>query len=46
MITAKEFPAPIVAFQNVLNVPDPQGYGGLLNLLSSPNLFRDITDQT
>jgi hypothetical protein len=45
-LTAKDFPAPIVAFQNVPPAPDPQGFGGLLNLLSNPNLFRDITGLT
>lgn len=42
-LTAKNFPAPIVAFQNVPAAPDPQGFGGLLQLLNNPNLFRDIT---
>lgn len=45
-MTPKDFPAPIVAFQNVPPAPDPQGFGGLLNLLSNPNLFRDITGLT
>ena len=40
------FPAPIVAFQNVPTAPDPQGFGGLLGLLSRPDLFRDITGLT
>lgn len=45
-LTAKDFPAPIVAFQNVPAAPDPQGFGGLLQLLSNPNLFRDVTGLT
>jgi hypothetical protein len=45
-LTPKDFPAPIVAFQNVPPAPDPQGFGALLNLLSNPNLFRDITGLT
>jgi hypothetical protein len=39
----KDFPSPIVAFQNVPPAPEPQGYGALLQLLSKPNLFKDIT---
>ncbi|MEO6392560.1 MAG: hypothetical protein ABIP75_11955 [Pyrinomonadaceae bacterium] len=45
-LTAKDFPQPIVAFQNVPAAPDPQGFGGLLTALSNPNLFRDITGLT
>ncbi|MGN2390370.1 hypothetical protein [Pelomicrobium sp. G1] len=45
-LTAKEFPAPIVAFQNVPAAPEPQGFGTLLQLLSNPNLFRDVTGLT
>ena len=40
------FPAPIVAFQNVPAAPDPRGFAGLLELLSRPDLFRDITGLT
>lgn len=46
VLTAKDFPAPIVAFQNVPAAPDPQGFGGLLQLLSNPNLFRDMAGLT
>lgn len=45
-LTAKDFPAPIVAFQNVPAAPDPQGFGSLVQLLSNPNLFRDVTGLT
>ncbi|WP_420545292.1 hypothetical protein [Nitrosopumilus sp.] len=45
-LTAKDFPSPLVAFQNVPQAPDPQGFGSLLQLLSNPNLFRDITGLT
>jgi hypothetical protein len=45
-LTPQPFPQPIVAFQNVPAAPDPQGFGGLLQLLSNPNLFRDITGLT
>jgi len=39
-------PSPIVAFQNVPSAPDPQGFAGLLNLLSKPDLFRDLSGLT
>jgi hypothetical protein len=42
-LAPQPFPQPIVAFQNVPAAPDPQGFGGLLQLLSNPNLFRDVT---
>jgi hypothetical protein len=45
-LTPSPFPAPIVAFQNVPGAPDPQGFGGLLQLLSKPDLFRDISGLT
>ncbi|MFB3788901.1 MAG: hypothetical protein ACE15F_21280 [bacterium] len=45
-LTPQPFPQPIVAFQNVPNAPDPQGFGALTQLLSNPNLFRDITGLT
>ena len=35
-----------MAFQNVPAAPDPQGFAGLLELLSKPDLFRDITGLT
>lgn len=42
----KDFPAPIINLQNGPTLPDPQGFGSLVNLLSNPNLFRDITGLT
>jgi hypothetical protein len=45
-LTPSPFPAPIVAFQNVPAAPDPQGFAGLLQLLSKPDLFRDLTGLT
>jgi hypothetical protein len=42
----KDFPAPIINLQNSSAMPDPQGFGSLVNLLSNPNLFRDITGLT
>lgn len=44
-LEAKDFPSPIVAFQNVPNAPEPQGFGALLQLLANTN-FRDITGLT
>ncbi len=38
--------APIINLQNAPNAPDPQGFGALTQLLSNPNLFRDITGLT
>jgi hypothetical protein len=45
-LTPREFPAPIVAFQNAPSAPAPQGFAGLLELLSRPDLFRDLTGLT
>jgi hypothetical protein len=42
-LQAKDFPTPIINLQNANPVPDPQGYGGLLQLLNNPNIFRDLT---
>lgn len=39
----KDFAAPIINLQNAPNLPDPQGYNSLVQLLSNPNLFRDMT---
>lgn len=39
----KDFPTPIITVQAPPSLPDPQGYGSLVQLLSNPNLFRDIT---
>ena len=45
-LTIKDFPAPIINLQNAPAAPDPQGFGALAQLLSNPNLFRDITGLT
>jgi hypothetical protein len=45
-MTPQPFPQPIVAFQNVPPAADPQGFAGLLQTLSNPNLFRDVTGLT
>lgn len=42
----KDFPAPIINLQNSPALPDPQGFGSLVNLLSNPNIFRDFTGLT
>lgn len=42
-LTAKDFPTPIVAMQNAPAAPDPTGLGAALQLLGTPNLFKDIT---
>lgn len=45
-LQAKDFPTPIINVQAPPSLPDPQGYGSLIQLLSNPNLFRDITGLT
>lgn len=42
-LTAKDFPAPIIAMQAVPAAPDPTGLAGALALLGQPGLFKDIT---
>ena len=42
----KDFPSPIINLQNGPTLPDPQGFGALVSLLSNPNLFKDITGLT
>jgi hypothetical protein len=42
-LTAKDFPAPIVAMQAVPAAPDPTGLTGALTLLGQSGLFKDIT---
>ncbi len=42
----KDFPTPIINLQNGPTLPDPQGFGSLVSLLSNPNLFKDITGLT
>jgi hypothetical protein len=47
-LTAKDFPTPMINLQNAPPAPDPTGLAAAFNLLSRPDLFRDITglDQT
>ena len=40
-LTAKDYPAPIIAMQTAPAAPDPTGLAGALALLGQPNLFRD-----
>ena len=42
-LTAKDFPSPIINLQNAPAAPDPTGLSGALQLLGTPNLFKDIT---
>jgi len=42
-LTAKDFPAPIIAMQSAPAAPDPTGLSGALNLLGQSGLFKDIT---
>lgn len=42
-LQVKDFPSPIINLQNAPSIPDPQGYGALAQLISNPNLFRDVT---
>jgi hypothetical protein len=42
-LTAKDFPAPIIAMQNAPAAPDPTGLAGALTLLGQSGLFKDIT---
>lgn len=45
-LEVKDFPSPIVNVQNAPAAPDPQGYAALVQLLSNPELFRDLTGLT
>jgi hypothetical protein len=45
-LTATDFPAPIVNFQNIPEAPDPTGLGAVLQLIGQGNIFRDITGLT
>lgn len=40
-LTPKDYPAPIIAMQNAPAAPDPTGLGAAMQLLGTPNLFRD-----
>jgi hypothetical protein len=42
-LTAKDFPAPIIAMQSAPAAPDPTGLAGSLTLLGQAGLFKDIT---
>ena len=42
-LTAKDFPAPIIAMQSAPAAPDPTGLAAAMQLLGTPNLFKDIT---
>jgi competence ComEA-like helix-hairpin-helix protein len=42
-LTAKDFPAPIIAMQAAPAAPDPTGLGAALALLGQSGLFKDIT---
>ena len=45
-LTATNFPAPIVNFQNIPEAPDPTGLSAALQLLGKGDVFRDITGLT
>ncbi len=42
-LTAKDFPAPIINMQTAPAAPDPTGLAAALQLLGTPNIFKDIT---
>ncbi len=42
-LTATPLPAPLVTIQNAPPVPDPAGLSSAFGLLSTPELFRDVT---
>jgi competence ComEA-like helix-hairpin-helix protein len=42
-LTAKDFPTPMINLQNAPAAPDPTGLAAALQLLGTPNLFKDIT---
>lgn len=42
-LTAKDFPTPMINIQNTPQAPDPSGIAPILQLLSTPNIFKDIT---
>ncbi len=41
-LQVKDLPAPIIAMQSAPAAPDPVGLGAALQLLGTPNLFRDV----
>ena len=42
-LEAKDFPSPIVQMQQAPQAPDPTGLAAMLQLLGTPNIFKDIT---
>lgn len=42
-LTPQELAAPIIAMQNAPAAPDPTGLAAAMQLLGTPNLFKDIT---
>ena len=42
-LTAKDLAAPIIAMQSAPAAPDPTGLAAAMQLLGTPNLFKDIT---
>ncbi|HXF76240.1 MAG TPA: peptidase C39, partial [Methylomirabilota bacterium] len=42
-LTPKDFPTPMINLQNAPAAPDPTGLAAALQLLGTPNLFKDIT---
>lgn len=42
-LEAKGFPSPIIAMQSAPAAPDPTGLTAAMQLLGTPNLFKDIT---
>lgn len=42
-LTAKDFASPIVNIQNAPNAPDPQGFAGAIDALTSSDAFNNIT---
>jgi hypothetical protein len=45
-LTPAPFPNPIIGLQNAPAAPDPTGLAAALQVLGSPNIFRDITGLT
>lgn len=41
--TPTAFPGPLVALQNAPGLPDPGGLTAALNVLGTPNIFRDLS---
>lgn len=42
-LTAKDFPAPIIAMPSAPAAPDPTGVGAVMQLLGQSGIFKDIT---